>query len=67
MSSSNQKFNYSRNLGFLTGPLLIIMGIVGFVKNFNPFLSGMLIVLGIIRLGLTFYSLWLSKKEQSDL
>lgn len=50
------KFNLSRNLGYFTGPLMIVLGIFAYNGNKMPKGFALLFVaLGIIRLGITIY------------
>jgi len=57
------KFSLSRNLGFFTGPLMVILGIMAYTSNKFPALAITIIILGIIRIGLTIYSYVLSKRN----
>jgi hypothetical protein len=60
------KFAISRNLGFITGPLLLLLGIFSYMKGTLRPLSMIMIILGIIRIGLTIYSYVLSRKENNQ-
>jgi uncharacterized membrane protein len=66
MGNTPNKFAISRNLGFITGPLLIAIGIFGYNRHVNDPLSIVMIILGIFRLGITIYSLQMSKKNNQD-
>jgi hypothetical protein len=60
------KFSLSRNLGFFTGPLLIIMGLIGINGNKLPKgLGYVFVALGCFRLGLTIYAAYMSKKNNT--
>jgi hypothetical protein len=61
------KFKLSRNIGFITGPLMLLLGIMNLNSNQAPvWLSYMLIVLGIIRIVATTISYMKSKKENNE-
>ena len=52
------KYKASRNMGFITGPLMIALGLFSYMKaNAIPALSITMVVLGCIRLGLTIYTM----------
>jgi|694.fasta_scaffold24513_3 hypothetical protein len=61
------KYSLSKNLGFFTGPVLIIMGAFA-LKNpeMPPFLAYSFIGFGIIRLLLTLYVHFKSNKNESN-
>jgi len=60
------KFSLSRNLGFITGPLLLVIGILSYMKNTYPALSMIMIIMGLIRIGLTVYSYVLHKRSNQE-
>lgn len=61
------KFSVSRNMGFLTGPLILGLGIFSYMRGGVPqALSVTMIILGIVRIGLTVYTYILSKKENQE-
>ncbi len=60
------KFSLSRNMGFITGPLMLILGIFSYMSNKFPALAITMIILGIVRIGLTVYSYRMSKRENQD-
>ena len=60
------KFRLSRNMGFITGPLMLILGIFSYISHKFPALAIMMITLGIVRIGLTVYSYMMSKRENQD-
>ena len=60
------KISVSRNLGFITGPLMLALGIFAYRKNEFPILAITMIILGSIRIGLTLYSYFLSKKQNQE-
>ena len=60
------KFRLSRNMGFITGPLLLLLGIMGYMKKNLPALSIMMMILGVIRIGLTIYTVMMQKKENQE-
>ncbi|MBK7762278.1 MAG: hypothetical protein IPI46_02765 [Bacteroidetes bacterium] len=53
----------SRNMGVVTGPLILTLGIVGYMRGANQTMSIFIIVLGAMRIALTIYSFWLRKKD----
>jgi len=60
------KISVSRNLGFITGPLMLALGIFAYQKNEFPILAITMIILGSVRIGLTLYSYFLSKKQNQE-
>ena len=64
--SQMDKISASRNLGFITGPLMLGLGIFAYQKGEFPVLAIVMIILGTIRIGLTLYSYFLSKKQQQE-
>ncbi len=60
------KFSVSRNMGFITGPLMLILGIMTYMNHRFPPLSIVMIFLGIVRIGLTIYSYMMNKKENQE-
>ena len=61
------KYSLSRNMGFITGPLLLAMGLLSYNRHSVPVaLSMTMVALGVIRIGLTLYSLFLSKKDNNE-
>ncbi len=65
MENNDRKFNLSRNLGVVTGPLIVGLGIFSLYRGTAPQgLSILMIVLGTIRIGLTVYSFVRSNKNQ---
>jgi hypothetical protein len=60
------KFSLSRNMGFITGPLMLILGICSYMGNKFPLLAMMMIFLGVVRIGLTVYSYMMNKRENQD-
>ncbi|GBL34708.1 hypothetical protein EMGBS15_03030 [Filimonas sp.] len=60
------KFSLSRNMGFITGPLMLILGIFSYMGNKFPLLAMMMIFLGVVRIGLTVYSYMMNKRENQD-
>ena len=64
MENNDRKFNLSRNIGVVTGPLIVGLGIFSLYKGTAPqMLSITMIILGVIRIGLTIYSFIQSKKN----
>ena len=57
------KFSISRNMGFITGPLMLILGITTYMNHRFPPLSIVMIVMGAVRIGLTVYSYLMNKKD----
>jgi uncharacterized membrane-anchored protein len=57
------KFSISRNMGFITGPLMLILGIATYMNHRFPPLSIVMIVMGAVRIGLTVYSYLMNKKD----
>jgi uncharacterized membrane protein len=61
------KFKLSRNIGFITGPLMLILGIMNINSDKAPvWIAYMLIILGIIRIVATTISYLKSKKEKNE-
>jgi hypothetical protein len=60
------KYLASRNLGFVTGPLLLIMGLISLDGQRVPkTFAYLFVVMGIIRIGITIYSYIQSKKKDN--
>lgn len=57
------KFSISRNMGFITGPLMLILGIATYMNHRFPTISIVMIVMGTVRIGLTIYSYLMNKKD----
>lgn len=61
------KYKASRNMGFLTGPLILGLGIFSYITKGVPAgLSIMMMVIGAVRIGLTIYTTILSKKQNQE-
>lgn len=60
------KFTLSRNLGFITGPLMLILGIASYSRGVYPPISILMIIMGLIRIGLTIYSVVMSNRPNQD-
>jgi hypothetical protein len=50
-------------MGFITGPLMLILGIATYMNHRFPPLSIVMIVMGAVRIGLTVYSYLMNKKD----
>jgi disulfide bond formation protein DsbB len=50
-------------MGFITGPLMLILGIATYMNHRFPPLSIVMIVMGTVRIGLTIYSYLMNKKD----
>jgi hypothetical protein len=64
MENNDSKFTLSRNIGVVTGPLIVGLGIFSLYKGTAPqALSYTMIILGIIRIILTIYSFLQNKRQ----
>jgi uncharacterized membrane-anchored protein len=50
-------------MGFITGPLMLILGIATYMNHRFPTISIVMIVMGTVRIGLTIYSYLMNKKD----
>ncbi len=67
MENTSKKFAISRNIGIVTGPLMVIAGLVGyFTMSVNKSIALLVVTMGVVRIALTAYTIWLSKKENQQ-
>jgi hypothetical protein len=66
MEQESKTMWLSRNLGFITGPGMIMLGISGLMRNRNTYLSIFILFLGVVRTGLTLYSYFKKKNETQE-
>ncbi|HNF71816.1 MAG TPA: hypothetical protein PLP34_05355 [Chitinophagaceae bacterium] len=63
MEKESRMYKISRNIGFITGPLIVLLGYIGYKNGANKGMSVFIITLGVIRTLLTVYT-YRKRKEQ---
>jgi hypothetical protein len=69
MNNNNEGMqNFSRKLGLLSGPLMIVLGILGLTKPGNGLkgLSIFMIIFGVVRIGLSLFLIKKTKEQNNN-
>jgi hypothetical protein len=60
----NRPPSWSTKLGMITGPLMLILGCIGYYKGQQKTISIFIIFMGLLRIGMTIGLMMKSKKKE---